>query len=113
MQSPSRFARQIVARFVPVLGRTVRCSSCERSTAAVTHMVAGPNVYLCDGCVEQAARQLTPRQPALDGVQCHFCRHVRGKPDVTTVGSVNVCADCLGAMTTMLADAAPPSRPTI
>ena len=74
-------------------------------------MVAGPNVYICDGCVEQAARQLSPRQPPPDGIRCRFCRQLRAKDAVTVVGSVTLCADCLGLMGTILAEAAQSSRP--
>ena len=71
----------------------------------VAHMVAGPHVYICDGCVEQAARQLSLRQPPPEGVCCRFCRQLRAKVAVTAVGSVTVCADCLGLMESILAEA--------
>ena len=51
-------------------------------------MVAGPNVYICDGCLEQAARQLAPRKPAPDAVRCRFCGQFRAKEEVTAVGNV-------------------------
>jgi hypothetical protein len=69
------------------------------------HMISGPNVYLCNRCVEQGARQLAPRRPAPDGVRCRFCRQLRAKPDVTTVGDVVLCADCLGLMEAILEEA--------
>ena len=69
-------------------------------------MVAGPNVYLCDRCIAQAARQLTPHKPAPDAARCQFCRQLHGKDEVTAVGGVTVCADCLGLMETILAEAA-------
>lgn len=111
MQRASGIARRIAARFVPALRRSVHCSGCGRSKVEVIHMVAGPNVYLCDRCVEQAAQQLAPRRPALDAVRCRFCRQLRAKDDVTAVRSVIVCADCLGLMETILAEAAQPSPP--
>ena len=68
-------------------------------------MVAGPHVYLCGGCVEQAARQLSLRQPSPEGVRCRVCRQLRAKDAMTAVGSVTVCADCLGLMESTLAEA--------
>lgn len=111
MQDASGIARHIAARFVPALRRTVSCSACGRPKAEVAHMVAGPNVYICDGCLEQAARQLAPRKPAPDAVRCRFCGQFRAKEEVTAVGNVIVCADCLGLMETIVAEAAQPSRP--
>ena len=95
---------------------TVHCSCCRRSKVDVSHMIAGPNVYLCERCVAQAARQLAPGRlapgrPAPDAVRCRFCHQRRATGEVTTVGSVIVCADCLGIMTSILAEATQPSRP--
>lgn len=105
MQRDSEMAARIAARFGPALRRPVTCSACGRMKAEVAHMVAGPHVYLCDGCVEQAARQLSLRQPPPEGVRCRFCRQLRAEVAVTAVGSVTVCADCLGIMESILAEA--------
>jgi hypothetical protein len=91
--------------------RTVHCNCCGRSKVDVSHMIAGPNVYLCERCVAQAAWQLAARWPAPDAVPCRFCHQRRATGEVTTVGHVTVCADCLGTMTSILAEAAQPSRP--
>jgi ClpX C4-type zinc finger protein len=91
--------------------RIVRCNGCRRLKDEVTYMIAGPNVYLCERCVAQAARQLAPRRLATDGVRCRFCHQRRATGEVTTVGSGIVCADCLGTMTSILAEATQPSRP--
>ena len=105
MERDSEMARRIAARFPPALRRPVTCSACGRMKAEVTHMVAGPLVYLCDGCVEQAARQLSLRQPPPEGVRCRFCRQLRAEVARTAVGSVTVCADCVGLMESILAEA--------
>ena len=104
-------AWRTAARFVPALRHTVRCSACGREKAGVVHMVAGPGVYLCNYCVEQAATQLAARRPPPDAKRCRFCRQLRATGDVTTVGNVLLCADCLGLMETILAEAAQRSRP--
>ena len=100
MQRNPSVARRIAA---PI--RTVTCCVCGRFKAEVAHMVAGTNVYLCDRCVEQAARQLAAPIPAPDAARCRFCRQLRAKVAVTAVGSVTVCADCLGLMESILAEA--------
>ena len=110
MQRDPGIARRIAA-FVPALRRTVNCSACGRAKNEVAHMVAGPNDYLCDRCIGQAAQQLAPRKPAPDAVRCRFCRQLRAKDDVTAVGGVILCADCLGQMEAILVEAAQPSRP--
>jgi hypothetical protein len=67
-------------------------------------LVAGPNVYLCDRCFQVAAEQLAPRQPAADAIRCRFCAQHRAPTEVTTVGGVNVCAECLGRIETIFAE---------
>ena len=89
---------------------TVRCGCCGRSNVDVSHMIAGPNVRLCDRCVAQAAWQLAAGRPAPDALRCRFCHQLRATADVTTVGRVTVCVDCLGTMTSILAETTPPSR---
>jgi len=89
---------------------TVHCNCCGRSKVDVSHMIAGPNVYLCDRCVAQVAWQLAAGRPAPDALRCRFCHQLRATADVTTVGRVTVCVDCLGTMTSILAETTPPSR---
>ena len=103
--------------------RIVRCNGCGRLKDEVMYMIAGPNVYMCDRCVAQAARQLTPRRPLtprqpltprrppVDAVRCRFCHQLRSKDEATSVGSATVCVDCLGMMEGVLAEAEQASRP--
>jgi formylmethanofuran dehydrogenase subunit E len=97
--------------------RIFRCNGCGRLKDEVMHMIAGPNVYMCDRCVAQAARQLTPRlpltprRPAVDAVRCRFCHQLRSKDEATSVGSATVCVACLGVMEGILAEAEQASRP--
>ena len=111
MDRGSGMAARIAARFIPFMRRPVTCSACGRMRAEVTHMIAGPHVYLCDGCVEEAARQLSLRQPPREGVRCRFCRQLRSNDEATSVGSATVCVDCLGVMEGILAEAEQASRP--
>ena len=97
--------------------RIVRCNGCGRLEAEVTHMIAGTHVHMCDRCVAQAARQLTPRRPPtptrppVEGERCRFCRQRRSKDEATSVGSATVCVDCLALMEGILAEAEQASRP--
>src|SRR5215210_1894585 len=97
--------------------RIVRCNGCGRLKDEVTHMIAAPPVHMCDRCVAQAARQLAPRRPLtlrrppVNAVRCRFCRQLRSKDEATSVGSATVCADCLGVMEGILAEAEQASRP--
>ncbi|NBW93966.1 MAG: ATP-dependent Clp protease ATP-binding subunit ClpX, partial [Bacteroidetes bacterium] len=34
---------------------TIRCSFCSRTAHEVTSMVAGPDVYICDQCINDAS----------------------------------------------------------
>jgi hypothetical protein len=97
--------------------RIVRCDGCGRLKGEVMYMIAGPHVYMCDRCVAQAARQLTPRRPLkrrlppVDAVRCRICRQLRSKDEATSVGSATVCVDCLGVMEGVVAEAVQASRP--
>lgn len=96
--------------------RIVRCNGCGRLKDEVRRMISGPNVYLCERCVAEAARELaggrlTPGSRASDAVRCRFCHQRPATGEVTSVGSVIVCAHCLGTMTSILAEATQPSRP--
>ena len=91
-------AKRTVERFMPSAKVTVRCSACQREKSASVQLIAGPGVYLCDGCVHRATRQLAPRRPSPDAIRCRFCRQLRPPREVTHVEGLAVCADCLGLM---------------
>ncbi len=44
-------ARKVTSRI-----ENIRCSFCGRGHAQVRRMLSGPGVYICDACVQQAAR---------------------------------------------------------
>jgi hypothetical protein len=107
----ARLARRAAAHFIPQLATPARCAGCGRSKDDVAHLVSGPGVYLCGDCFTQASQQLTPRRPPLNALRCRFCRQLRSADDVTHVGAVGVCADCLGVIDLVLAEARESSRP--
>src|SRR5688500_6736211 len=85
---------------------TVVCSACGLRPGADVQLIAGPRVYLCSTCFERAVRTLAPRRLPADAQHCRFCRTPRAASEITTIGSVAVCADCLGPMEAILAEAA-------
>ena len=105
MRRSPGIARRIAARLVPALNYAITCSGCGRRRSEDVRLVAGPGVYLCNQCIADAAERLTPRKPLQEGVRCGFCRNLRRADDVTCVGAVTVCADCLGMMEAILVKA--------
>ena len=43
--------------------RQLRCSFCYKSERQVSKLVAGPRVYICDGCVRLASRIIEGGSP--------------------------------------------------
>ena len=74
-------------------GDLLHCSFCGRAQAEVAKLVAGPGVYLCSGCVQQARAWPALAYP---GRTCSFCG--QWDPDkgrVTARGAAAVCDQCL------------------
>ena len=85
------------------------CSFCGQTRWQVSKIVAGPDVYICDGCVGQAASVLGPGGPATTGTaamarldshatgqRCSFC----GQPFHRVAGlaaarDARICAECV------------------
>jgi ATP-dependent Clp protease ATP-binding subunit ClpX len=40
----------------------LRCSFCGNAKDQVTHLIAGPGVYICDACIELCNQIITERQ---------------------------------------------------
>ena len=112
MTALSKFTHRAVALLKAPLRMPLRCSGCGQERDGVRRLISGATAYLCDSCIEQAAQRLTPRRPAVDAVRCRFCSLFRAKEDVTSVGNVVVCADCLGCMEVILAEAETSPRET-
>lgn len=87
----------------------VRCSFCNASTSEVTHLIAGPGVYICAPCVAAAlgvastgtatpGPRSTPLRPApRESHPCSFCRLTT--PRVAMIvkgGRARICNECLG-----------------
>lgn len=105
--------------------RTVKgdavCTFCGRPPGEVSKLIAGPNVYICDACVELAGQVIsgTPKAPSLfflsrGGARsaCSFCGERRDEErPVVTRHETNVCGDCLRLCREILNERTP-SEPT-
>ena len=83
--------------------RAAVCTWCGRPPSEVEKLVAGPHVYLCDGCLLQAERALraasgssgfmATRSP---GARCSFCSRRAGSARLLVIHkAANVCTECL------------------
>ena len=103
-------------------GRTgelyLACTFCDKPQNQVRKLIAGPGVYICDGCTDLAVDVITSGRAARtalgtmssvpeeqSGVRCNFCGKGRGQvervalmEEVTvdrTSSSAAVCSECL------------------
>jgi hypothetical protein len=94
------------------------CSFCGDRQTAVAKMVAGPGVYICDGCVRAAGQVVLRGETHREGgaclmvehedrVRCSFC----GKAVPQVVGMVTgagtdfrICAECLALCNEIIAE---------
>jgi hypothetical protein len=110
------------------------CTFCDKTQNQVRKLIAGPGVYICDGCIALAASVIRSGHTArtvlgaIDavpgeqtGVQCSFCGKDRRQvdrvavmPEVTverTSASPAICAECLALCSEIIIEelgAAPP-----
>ena len=94
------------------------CTFCGKPQNKVRKLIAGPGVYICDGCIDLAVDVITSGHAARtafgvmsnvteeqSGVRCNFCGKDRGQvervaimPEVTverTSSNAAVCSECL------------------
>src|SRR5262249_45617750 len=76
------------------------CTWCQRPPSEVNKLVAGPKVFICDRCVEDAWRRVARarRSHAAEHsrARCSFCSR-KGSDGRTVLAdpSANVCDECL------------------
>ena len=88
------------------IGPDTACTWCGRPDRDVTKLIAGPNVYICDACVEAAERTLAGQQGdngsfarvdrKTSTARCGFCSQ-RASQDRSLVAAApgHICTDCL------------------
>ena len=83
-------------------GDLLRCSFCGRAQPQVAKLIAGPNVYICDGCVHLARTWAPLPYP---GRSCSFCgRWAPREHRVTGQGAVAICDECLDLCDEIIAE---------
>jgi ATP-dependent protease Clp ATPase subunit len=83
-------------------GDLLHCSFCGRAQQQVAKLIAGPGVYVCDGCVAQARGWPPLRAP---GRGCSFCGTWRPEEGrVRGRGPVVICDDCLELCADIIAE---------
>jgi hypothetical protein len=111
----------------------LHCTFCGKDQKHVQKLIAGPAVYICDGCVEKAKNVISDGQPAKTQVaeltagpagepktQCSFCGKRRDQVPGLTVSSVQterkapatICSECLGLCTEIIAEELGSTSPT-
>jgi ClpX C4-type zinc finger len=92
-------------------GELLSCSFCGKQQKQVEKLVAGPDIYICDGCAGLvrtvlAAPGQTASTPiatiqqvsdeARDGTWCGFCGKSRDRVEAMAVaGHARICTECL------------------
>jgi hypothetical protein len=84
------------------------CSFCTRSGVDVAHLVAGPTVFICDGCIQDATRLTVEPDPEpgyaeltlvpgdQEDATCDFCGKQRIDVDyLISSPDVSICTECL------------------
>jgi len=88
----------------------VSCSFCGKGRKQVKEIVAGPGVYVCDGCVSRARAVIgEPDRTASTPIatiqqvsdeagagQCSFCgKHRNQVAGMASAGETQICSECL------------------
>jgi len=84
--------------------RDLVCTWCQRPDTEVDKLIAGPNVFICDTCVDAAERALQGARisdrPLSLGTgrtrqRCDFCRKKGNDERTLVVGPACICNECL------------------
>jgi ATP-dependent protease Clp ATPase subunit len=79
------------------------CTFCDRPPAAVTTLVAGPAVYICNDCIARAGQVIAGgtdpdgrlAREANARARCSFCQIRRSKTTAMVTGPAKICRECL------------------
>jgi ATP-dependent protease Clp ATPase subunit len=95
---------------VPDAGDLLSCSFCGKTQKQVKKLIAGPSVYICDGCMRRAqaviaepgrtaktATATIEQVSAETGAEkCSFCgRHRYQAAGMASAGDARICDECL------------------
>ena len=80
------------------------CTWCGRPPGEVSKLISGPDVFICDACVERAERALSGVGVGGDTVKlakagprprCAFCHKRANEKRQIVTGAASVCTECL------------------
>jgi ClpX C4-type zinc finger protein len=82
------------------------CSWCNRPPSEVKKLIAGPNVHICDRCIEEAERSAAGKRGKAGAFElsktarlrsrCSFCaKGVGDERSLLIAPAGNICTDCL------------------
>jgi hypothetical protein len=75
------------------------CTWCGRPPSEVSKLIAGPHVYICDDCVEAAAKATAPFERVRTrtaAARCAFCsKRAGGERSLVTAPAGHICTECL------------------
>jgi hypothetical protein len=93
------------------------CTFCKRSQDLVAKLISGPNVFICDACVERAEQSLSSGLAKREflamasddaKVRCSFCRKRRSTDRAVLTGPAgSICTQCLNVCRQIVADSGP------
>ena len=77
-----------------------RCSFCKKSQREVRKLIAGPDVYICDECVDICVSVLIDgdKKAASFGQACRICQCAAEISESLLVNESLICARCLESM---------------
>lgn len=79
----------------------LNCSFCSKSKDSVKTLIAGPGVYICDGCVQRCNTELRneqnrPKELTTDRLKCSFCKKNGTLVERLCAGpSSYICNECV------------------
>jgi ATP-dependent protease Clp ATPase subunit len=110
---------------VPDSGNRLLCSFCGKSQKQVRKLIAGPDAYICDGCVSRvqsviaepgwsastpiATIQMVNGEAGAE--QCSFCGKRRDEVGaMAAAGDRRICVECLALCDEILSEEPPVSK---
>jgi hypothetical protein len=82
--------------------RDTVCDWCSRPPGEVTSLIAGPNIFICDACVEAAERAVRAAAGSARGRarergrhRCGFCGKRASETRSLVAGPPTICSECL------------------
>jgi hypothetical protein len=99
-------------RAVVGAGAPLRCVHCRQLRTGTTRYVAGPGIYICPTCADDAVRRLDQVPSPASVRACSFCGGTALSLDLGADRRHAICVRCVHLVRELLADAARGLRAT-